>query len=153
MATMGVKTVKNSDLFADVEDIISVGGHIQLRVKGGSMRPFLRDGRDVAELAPVDKAALRRGMVVLFRQCDRHILHRIRHIDGDRLIIKGDGNYRITETATRGDVAACVESILRNGKRIRYRSMRWRLLSAYSLWLKFIRTTKYDMILWVKKIL
>lgn len=147
------KTVKNSDLFADVEEIVSGGGHIRLRVKGGSMRPFLRDGRDVAELAPVDRAALRRGMVVLFRHQGHHILHRIRRIDGDRLTIKGDGNYRVTELSTRENVAAQVVSIMRDGREIRYRSLRWRLLTARSLWKKFLRTLRLDVVLGIKKIL
>ncbi len=148
-----VKTVKNSDLFADVEDIVSGGGRIQLRVKGGSMRPFLRDGRDIACLAPVDKAGLRPGMVVLFRHHNNHILHRIRRIDGNRLTIKGDGNYRVTEISTRDNVAAQVERIRRNEKDIRYRSSRWRLLTAYSLWKKFLRTLRFDIVLGIKKVL
>ena len=40
----GTKTVKNEELFADVEQIIGEGGRIRLRVKGYSMRPFLRNG-------------------------------------------------------------------------------------------------------------
>jgi signal peptidase I len=147
------KIVKNSDLFADVEEIISAGGRVQLRVKGGSMRPFLRDGRDIAELAHVDVAALRRGMVVLFRHNGNHILHRRRRIKGDSLTIKGDGNYHLTELATRSDVVAKVISIKRDNKNISYRSLQWRLLSARSLWAKFYRTSRVDAVRWGKRIM
>ncbi len=142
-------------------------GHVLLRVKGGSMRPFIRGGSDVVELVPVSGAALRRGMVVLFRIHDKHILHRIRRIDADRLTIKGDGNYRTSEIVTRADVVAMAGSLrrenagqknirqknLRRGvKEVHYRSARWRLLSALSLTAKLFRTLKLDLLLAAKKI-
>lgn len=134
------KIIDNESLFADVEHIIGEGGSVQLRVKGGSMRPFLRDGRDTVTLVAADTANLRKGMVVLFRHGGRHVLHRIRRIDGDRLTIKGDGNYRMTEMSRRGNVAAVAVSIERNSKTVDYGSTKWKWLSFGSLTLKSLRT-------------
>lgn len=124
-----------------------------MRIKGFSMRPFLVNGRDVVELAPVDISRLRRGMVVLFRYDGRHILHRIRKIHGDKLIIKGDGNWRMTEVSKRSEVAAYVCSVERKGRRITFRSPRWRALSAWSLTLKLLRTCYFDLKKTVKKLI
>lgn len=138
------KTVDNEDLFADVEQIIGDGGRVQLRINGHSMRPFLRHDRDTVRLAAIAPGNLKRGMVVLFRYRGRHILHRIRRLEGDRVEIKGDGNYRIREYTTRGAVAAYVEGIERNGRYIGYRSVRWRLLTIWSLSVKAARTLYHD---------
>ena len=89
----GTKTVKNEELFADVEQIIGEGGRIRLRVKGYSMRPFLRNGTDCVNLSPIGLHRPERGMVVLFRYRGRHILHRICRIDAEEAVIEGDGNY------------------------------------------------------------
>lgn len=139
------RTVRNRELFAEAEKIFAEGGRIKLKVKGFSMRPFLVEGRDAVELAPIEPALLRQGMVVLFRRRGRHILHRIRRIDGNTIIIKGDGNYRITETCTRRDITAYVESIERKGRTVGYGSVRWRWLTCQSLTLKLIRTLYRDL--------
>lgn len=140
-----IRTLPNDLLFADLERLFAEGGDVQLPVKGYSMRPFLISGRDSAHLVPAAPEQLRRGMVVLFRYRTGHVLHRIRHIEGERLTIVGDGNYRQQERVTRADVIACVDSILRNGRTIRYGTCRWHLLSAYSLALHLARTLYYDL--------
>jgi hypothetical protein len=159
---MEIKTVENERLFADLEGVLGDGGEVVMRVRGHSMRPFLRDGRDAVRLVPTDAAALRTGMVVLFRYRGRHVLHRIRRIEGNRLTIKGDGNYCTTEHTTRGEVAAVVRSVIRGGRdensphkeqsgcagrkqdmrgesEVVYGSARWRWLSFYSLTAKLLR--------------
>jgi GNAT superfamily N-acetyltransferase len=61
-----------------------------MTVRGASMRPFIR-GDDVVELAPI--ATLRRGDVVL-AQTDpaRHVVHRIVHLRGDGVWLRGDAH-------------------------------------------------------------
>lgn len=142
---MNDKRVGNGALFADIEHIIAEGGHVQLRVKGNSMRPFIRDGRDTVHLAPLPESGVQRGMVVLFRHNGLHVLHRIRSVaDDGRLTIKGDGNYRIAEHAYIADVVAYAEAIEHHGRLIRYRSLRWRTYSAWSLCIKAARTLYHD---------
>lgn len=141
----GTKTVNNEILFAEVERIIGEGGGVGLRVKGGSMRPFLRDDRDSVHLAPLPASGLRRGMVVLFRYRGHHILHRIRRIEGTRAVIEGDGNYRLREETATADIVAWADAIERGGKRIAFGSLRWRLLTARSLAVKTARTLFHDL--------
>lgn len=144
MKMNNVKLKDNAALFADIEDIISSGGRIQLRVKGYSMRPMLRNDRDLACLAPIPADGLRRGMIVLFRYRGKHVLHRIRRIEGDTLVMKGDGNYRQRETVKKSAVVAYAEAIERDGVRIEYRSETWQRLSAASLMRKHARTLYMD---------
>lgn len=148
-----VKTIKNNVFFVGVEQMLDEGISIDMHVKGFSMRPFLRNERDTVHLSPIDSAALRRGMVVLFLYGNHHTLHRIRRINGNELTIKGDGNYRSAELVTRDAVAAYVTYIERSGRRISYGSTMWRLLSAYSLGVKFLRTSYIDGVRLAKRIL
>lgn len=133
------KTINNNDLFTEIESIINGGGTVSICVKGNSMRPFLRNGRDTVMLTAITKTQLRCGMVVLFRNKGKYILHRIRRIDNHELTIKGDGNYRQTEKANIEDVLGYVYAIERNEKTIRYGSLSWHLLTAYSIARKAIR--------------
>ena len=92
----------NRLFFEQVEAMLAEGHEVQIRMKGHSMRPLLRNERDIAVLTPVHVVgggqvlhahprrrtnlregerglldALRTGDVVLFRCEGRHILHRI----------------------------------------------------------------------------
>ena len=139
------RTIPNEMFFATVEEMIGEGRSVEMTVKGFSMRPFLRNERDVVVLSPVGEKVLQRGMVVLFRYGGRHILHRIRKTDGERLLIEGDGNYRSVEVATKEDVVAYVSEVrLENGKKLQYNDLGWRRRTALSLARKRVRTLAVD---------
>lgn len=125
----------NRLFFEQVEAMLAEGREVQIRVRGHSMRPLLRDGRDSVVLRPcTDPSRLRAGDVVLFRCSERHVLHRIVRRDGDRLTLAGDANYRITEQCTTRDVVGIATRVIRTSGRIAgFRSRRWRLRSR--LWL------------------
>lgn len=141
-----IRTISNSILFADINRIIDEGGKVTLRIKGHSMRPFLRNGRDDVVLNHIASEDIRQGMVVLFRHSKGHVLHRVRYIHGNTFIMKGDGNCRTAEHATADDIIAYAEAVIRNGHTIAYRSLHWRLLTAYSLAIKIARTAYHDII-------
>ncbi|MBR2423761.1 MAG: S24/S26 family peptidase [Tidjanibacter sp.] len=143
---MPTKQIANDLFFASAEEFLREGRSVELRVKGFSMRPFLRNGRDVVVLSPVEGVALRKGMVVLFRYRGRHVLHRVRRVDNERLLIEGDGNYRTIEHATTEDVVAWVSEVRLDGgpRGFAYGSCRWRCRSAVSLTIKALRTVAID---------
>ena len=146
-----VKTIPNELFFATVEEVISEGRSVEMTVKGFSMRPFFRNGRDVVVLSPVE-GALREGMVVLFRHKGAHILHRLRKIEGQRLTIEGDGNYRQREEAQMGDVVAYVSEVRPNNRAgFRYGSFGWRFRSFISLGVKRLRTAAIDVKRMIKR--
>jgi hypothetical protein len=70
--------------------VIRGGRPLRLRVRGGSMTPFIRHG-DVVTIAPADPAALRFGDVICFRESPgRLVLHRAIGRRGRNLVAKGD---------------------------------------------------------------
>lgn len=139
-----MKIIENNVLFSDIEQILREGGSATIRIKGDSMRPFLRNGRDTVTLSMLPDSGMRRGMVLLFRCGDRWLLHRLRHIDGGTLTIKGDGNCRITERIQPTAVVGYASAIGRNGHTIAYGSAQWKLLTIYSLMFKVLRTAWYS---------
>ena len=143
---MPTKQIANDLFFASAEEFLREGRSVELRVKGFSMRPFLRNERDVVVLSPIEGVEIRKGMVVLFRHKGRHVLHRVRRVGADGgLVIEGDGNYRITERATTEDVVAWVSSVRLGGKGgFSYGSCRWRVRSVWSLMVKMLRTMAVD---------
>lgn len=122
-----------------------------MTVKGFSMRPFLRNERDVVTLSPVEGVELRKGMVVLFRHKGKHVLHRYVDERDGLCVMEGDGNYRTEEMAQREDVVAYVSEVrLAGGHRLAYDSVGWRRRSALSLMRKRMRTLVLD---WKRKMI
>lgn len=135
------KVIANELFFAEAEQHFSEGRSVEMLLKGFSMRPFLKNMRDVVVLEPIRAEELQRGMVVLFRHRGVHTLHRFRGVERDgRLRMEGDGNYRIVERVGPKDVLARVVEVKRGERTIRYGTCRWRLRSAWSLMVKRLRT-------------
>lgn len=125
-----MKILSNDIFFAQVEELIADGENVIMRVKGHSMRPFIRNGRTNVRLSPCDARTLRKGDIILFRYHGHHIMHRIIVRDGDRLTLAGDGNYRKFEHCTLADVVAIVSTVIRpNGRTISCSSRCWRTIS------------------------
>ncbi len=140
------KIIANDVFFASIEELIAEGQSVEMTVKGFSMRPFLRNERDVVVLSPIASEQLRRGMVVLFRYRGAHVLHRIAKMEGGMLTMEGDGNYRQVEVAPRESVVAYVSAVrLSGGRSFGYDSVAWRYRTLLSLRCKGLRTLAIDM--------
>ena len=130
--------LKNDIFFAEVEELLDEGRQVTILVRGNSMRPLLRDGRDKVVLRKANDEDIRKGAVMLFRYRGSHVMHRVTRIEGDVVIFEGDGNYKLQEIALRKDIVAVVEAVVRpSGKRIECSSRRWRFLSF--MWLSQMR--------------
>lgn len=120
----------NRIFFDEVARQLATGREVEIRMKGHSMRPLLRDGRDVAVLAPCRGEEVRHGDVVLFRSGGRYILHRVLRREGGILTLAGDGNYRVREQCMTDDVAGRLVRVLRpSGRCLMCEGLRWRCQS------------------------
>lgn len=123
-----MKSIPNDFFFAWVEEEIAAGHSVRFRLKGQSMFPLLRNGRDEVKLYPCTQEELKPMDVVLFRYRDKHVLHRIIRREGNNLLIQGDGSYYASEQCTTADVVGIVKEIYRpSGKMISVDSWQWRL--------------------------
>lgn len=125
-----MKAVANDVFFSYVESEIAEGRSVRFRMKGISMHPFLRNGRDDVVLYPCRPDELKPMDVVLFRYQGKHLLHRILRKEGERLLIQGDGSFVAKEECLLDDVVGIVrESYRPSGKRVSVDSRCWKLLS------------------------
>ncbi|MDD3108421.1 MAG: S24/S26 family peptidase [Alistipes sp.] len=107
----------NHVLLPEVEQMLSEGMSVTLKVKGNSMLPFIVGDRDSVVL--VRSEHWRRDDVVLARpNGDRYVLHRILRIHGDEVTLRGDGNLREWEQCRRSDLCGKVIRIERNGRSV-----------------------------------
>ena len=113
--------VDNDTFFADVLLMLDEGKRVTIPVKGYSMLPFIRGGKDLVVLEKAG-ADLRADDIVLFRlgprAGGRYVMHRILSIDGDAVDIMGDGVPKTHEHVRRSQICAKAVEILRGGKRV-----------------------------------
>ena len=125
-----MKQIPNDLFFAWVESEIAEGRSVKFRLKGNSMFPLLRNGKDEVILEKCFPENLKPMDVILFRYRVAHVLHRIIKRKGNDLLIQGDGSIVAMEHCTVNDVVGKVTSICRSsGKTILIDSWKWKLYS------------------------
>lgn len=122
-----LKEIPNAEIFKCVIDSINKGDTVQLRVRGNSMYPFLKEG-DIVLLSPFDDADIKPGAVVLFAYNESHLLHRVIARNDDKLILQGDNVFTHVEKVKINQVVAVMKQyIKKNGIVISSNSCAWKL--------------------------
>lgn len=132
--TMKKIVVPNENLIPEIVSFVEEGREVSFTPKGMSMLPFIRGERDSVLLGM--PLGLSVGDIVLARHIgERYVLHRIIRLDGDSVVLMGDGNVAGREYCSRSDVLAKVTRIHRNGKEVdcgsashRFLSFMWKIL-------------------------
>ena len=112
--------IDNDTFFADVLQVLDKGKRVTIPVKGYSMLPFIRGGKDLVVLEKAGDA-LKADDIVLFHvgpaDGGRYVMHRILSVHGDAVDIMGDGVPKAHEHVQRGQILAKAVEIIRSGKR------------------------------------
>lgn len=120
--------IQNRVFFHEVATRIADGERVCIRAKGNSMLPFIRDGKDKVILETTNATSFQEGRLLLVKLSgERYVLHRVKKISGNLILLHGDGNLSVFESSTKDEVIAEATEIIRNGKLIRVGSMRWNL--------------------------
>ena len=109
--------------------LVREGVSVTLPVNGNSMLPFIIGGRESVILK---RAGLIEEGDVLLAWVDgcRYVIHRVIHIEYDRLTLMGDGNLKGTEHCTLSDVRAKVSHVVDEKGKIRDINCKWRRRAA-----------------------
>ena len=102
----------NEQFFSIVEKSIASGESVEIRVRGSSMYPALRDNSHRVVLVPWKREYLRVGMMALIRWGGRHVLHRLVAIQGEVLVFRGDNLPYTVEKVGERDIVAFVRSVI-----------------------------------------
>jgi signal peptidase I len=98
-----------------IADIARNQGQVQLKVAGASMVPALWPG-DLVTVRSCETSELQPGTIVVFRQNERLVVHRLMHWASDRVVTRGDARPRHDQPVKASEVIGRVESAVRNGR-------------------------------------
>ena len=142
---MESKVLPNDVMLEMVGTFLAEGKSVRMTPKGCSMLPFIRGNRDNVILAKPSRA-LETGDIVLAKVRENYVMHRIWALDGDRIILMGDGNLKRRERCASKDVIGIVTEIVKpDGRRVRPGKGRfWRAMLPFRRWiLAILRRTVY----------
>lgn len=131
----------------EIRNLISEGRTVSITAKGYSMNPFITHLEDQVTIASWKDEDIKPGVVALVRD-DRgnYLLHRIIKRSKDKIILMGDGNIGITETADVSNIVGIMTSVIKKGRTYPVKGLRWRL---YSLFWRLLRPVRrYPLAIW-----
>ena len=110
--------MKQERLLNNIENLVDVGDCFVLRVLGYSMLPMLGHCSDkivVRRIGPEHDIMHR---IAMFRTPQNKIIvHRVIAVQGDEVVLQGDGNLYEVERCSRAEIVGVVESVRRRGGR------------------------------------
>jgi signal peptidase I len=98
-----------------VADVARSFGEVRLRVTGASMLPAVWPG-DVIIVRDCDSADLQPGNIVLYKQQDKLVAHRITRLCGNLLITRGDSLRHDDPPVKKANILGQVVRLVRNGR-------------------------------------
>lgn len=107
-----------------VAGVARLHGKVHLKVAGASMVPVLWPG-DLVTVRSCDSSELQPGSIVVFRQNERLVVHRLMHWAGDCVVARGDARPRFDQPVKAGEVLGRVDSAVRNGRPVNLQLSLW----------------------------
>lgn len=110
------------------ETVLERDGRLVFKTRGTSMKPMLREGRDIVIIEP-PHGRLRKFDVALFRMGDKYVLHRVIAVREGHYLTRGD-NRAASETVKNEDVIGVLTAFVRGGREYSARSLPHRAYAA-----------------------
>lgn len=121
---MGTFVLNTSEFETIFMDLLSNGGSVTIVVTGSSMMPLLKPERDSVVLRKHCETDLHRGRILLFRRLDGTlVLHRVRRIKRNGVIIMNGDAQVWCETIHATQIVAVVSEFIINGKRLSHEAI------------------------------
>lgn len=99
-----------------LEELLEKEGVIVYKTQGFSMKPMLKENRDVVVIKPA-KERLKPMDVAFYKRGESYILHRVLEVKEDYYLIRGDNTF-IFEEVPFDDVLGVLTEFKRKGKSI-----------------------------------
>lgn len=125
---------------SDVEELLLNGRKIQVSIRGFSMYPLFKPGRDAAFIEPIGIRKIKRGDVCLFRRKNSIlVLHRVVRVSKDGVFFVGDNQTEIEGPISVNSVKGYLDGGIRNGKTFYANNLLYRFIFGGWLSLRSIR--------------
>lgn len=109
-------------------EVLNSGGEFTLYPRGTSMLPLIRQNRDAVVLVKPTKRLLRRDIPLYRRTNGQFVLHRVITVtDKGNYTMCGDNQLALEKDITHSQIIAVVCAFIRDGKRIKTNSVRYKL--------------------------
>ena len=96
------------------EDILARDGTLVYKIRGVSMKPMLRQNRDLI-IVQIPSSRLKKYDVALYKRDEAYVLHRVIEVADDYYLIRGDNTYGI-EIVPDEAVIGVLTGFQRDGK-------------------------------------
>ena len=119
----------------NIERSIKELGYAVVPIKGTSMMPLLKEGRDRVELKPYCHERLKKGDVVLYKKNDGTlVLHRIiKTENGEFFTVLGDHQFNNDEWVNKNQIIAVACGFFIKGRYVNEKTRQYRLYK--KIWL------------------
>ena len=118
-------TVDSDVFFHEILARVNSGKRVKIRAKGSSMLPLVRSTKDVIFLSALTPDSIQEGRLLLVRIPRGYVLHRVEHIEGRRITLRGDGNPYQRDRCTPDQVLAEATAVQRGKHLIELGSRLW----------------------------
>ncbi len=100
------------------EEFLDKNGSLTYRFRGISMKPMLRQDKDLFTVVKKTDERCKKYDVVLYRRAGQYVLHRIVKVLPDGYIILGDNCMYKERNITDADILGVLVSFCRGGKNV-----------------------------------
>lgn len=120
--------IANDILIPEMAALLREGKKVQFTPSGVSMRPFIEGSKDSVVLQT--KSRYQVGDIVLMQLPESYVLHRLIAVNGEQVVLQGDGNLRGEEHGTQADILGYVTRIYspKGRRKPRTRGRIWHIL-------------------------
>lgn len=130
--------MQTSLILMEVKALLESQKKVAIYVRGGSMRPFLRDG-DKVVLMPANRQNMKKGMIVLAQTSQGIVLHRVVSIDSEKVLLRGDANVCQLEQTNIENIWGIVSDAYRKENELNLYSCRMYVSIRMWNWLRPLR--------------
>ena len=134
-----------ADDITTFEKVLEKEGFLVYTNKGTSMRPLIKEGRDVLLIKKKDEK-LKRNDVVLYKKAEKYILHRIIRIYEGKYVLCGDNRVIPDPAISESDIIGILTGLKRKDKIIDFKSISYRLYLFFWCDLFFIRILYFKLL-------
>ena len=112
------ESIHLSDYEELIREVLETGGEFRLYPHGTSMLPLLRQGIDSVALRSLDRPPRKFDILFYKRQDGSYILHRVKQVTKDGLILWGDNHTMLEYGITEKNIIGYAARIFRGDKEL-----------------------------------
>ena len=140
-----MSTPSDNEIIQSAINLVNEGLRVTFPVKGYSMLPFIIGSKESVDLVKPENLQVGHVVLAWVEGC-RYVVHRIIHIDGNRVTLMGDGNVAGTEHCSVCDIKALATHVVDADGEAHDLYTRWRSMGA-KMWYRLRPVRRY--LLWL----